>query len=102
MDDVQVMRYLARSLTHAASQHDWPAMQDVDAQIAALLASLKGQTLSAEKREALADLQQTHANVSRFCQAQSDDLEQKMASARRNREGATAYALFADAEDRGQ
>ncbi|MBT9427255.1 flagellar protein FliT [Enterobacter oligotrophicus] len=102
MDDMQVMHYLARSLRHSASQHDWPKMQDVDAQIAALLTSLKGQTLSAEKREALEELRQTHAMVSRFCQEQSDELEQKMARARRNKEGATAYAQFASVEDFGR
>ncbi|MEZ6876953.1 hypothetical protein [Enterobacter sp. KBR-315C3_2022] len=102
MDDVQVMRFLARSLAHSASQHDWPTLQDVDAQIAALLTALKGQTLGDAAREALAELQQTHAKVSLFCQAQSEELEQKMAKARRNREGATAYALFTEAEDAGR
>ncbi|MBF4167763.1 flagellar protein FliT [Enterobacter hormaechei] len=101
MDDIQVMRFLARSLEQAASQHDWPTMQDVDAQIAALLTALKGQTLSTEKREALAALQQVHARVSQFCQTQSDALEKQIARTRRNQEGATAYAHFASAEDLG-
>ena len=97
MDDLQVMRFLARSLEHAASQHDWPKMQEVDAQIAGLLMSLKGQTLTAEKRDALTALKLVHQQVSQFCQQQSDELEQNMARARRNREGASAYAQFADA-----
>lgn len=102
MDDVQVMRFLARSLAHSASQHDWPKLGEIDAQIAALLTALKGQTLSAETREALAELRQTHVRVHQFCQTQSDELEQKMAQSRRNRSGATAYALFSDAEDAGR
>ncbi|MEH0888074.1 hypothetical protein [Enterobacter sp. UNJFSC 003] len=101
MDDIQVMRFLARSLEHAASQHDWPKMQDVDAQIAALLSSLKEQPLNPEKREALAALQQAHLAVSRYCQLQHDDLEKQIARMRRNREGATAYAQFSATEDMG-
>ncbi|MFP2238786.1 flagellar protein FliT [Pseudescherichia vulneris] len=102
MDDIQVMRYLARSLEHAASQHDWPKMQEVDAQIAALLASLKGQRPDGEKREALHALQRVHQQVSHYCQQQSVALEEKMASTRRNQEGATAYAQFASMEDLGR
>ncbi|WP_368543875.1 flagellar protein FliT [Enterobacter soli] len=102
MDDIQVMRFLARSLEHSASQHDWPAVQDVDARIAALLTSLKGQTLTAEKRDALEALRQAHARVSEYCQTQSDELEKQIARTRRNQEGATAYAQFAGAEDMGQ
>ncbi|EMN5249384.1 MULTISPECIES: flagellar protein FliT [Enterobacteriaceae] len=102
MDDIQVMRFLARSLEHAASQHDWPQMQDVDAQIAALLTSLKGQTLTAEKRDALAALRQVHARVSQYCQTRSDELETQLARTRRNQEGAAAYARFASDEDAGQ
>lgn len=99
MDDLQVMRYLARSLEHSASQRDWPKMQEIDSQIAALLASLKGQTLSAQKREALGALRQVHQNVIRYCQAQRDELEKQLARTRRNQEGATAYALFAGTEE---
>lgn len=102
MDDIQVMRFLARSLEQSASQHDWPKMQEVDTQIAALLTSLKGQTPNAEKREALVALQQVHARVSQFCQTQSDELEKQLARTRRNQEGATAYAQFSSAEDMGQ
>ena len=102
MDDIQVMRFLARSLEQAASQHDWPKMQEVDAQIAGLLTSLKGQALSADKRDALAALQQTHTRVSQFCQVQSEALEKQIARTRRNQEGATAYALFSGEEDFGQ
>ena len=101
MDDIQVMRFLARSLEQAASQHDWPTMQDVDAQIAALLSSLKGQPTSTEKREALAALRQVHLRVNHFCQAQSDELEKQLARTRRNREGAAAYAQFSSTEERG-
>ncbi|ASV53677.1 hypothetical protein D3C76_972320 [compost metagenome] len=101
MDDLQVMRFLARSLEHAASQHDWPKMQDVDAQIAGLLMSLQGQTLAAEKREALMALKLVHQQVSQYCQQQRDELEQNMARARRNREGASAYAQFADVGEAG-
>jgi hypothetical protein len=102
MDDVQVMRYLARSLAQSASQHNWPDMQAIDAQIAALLTSVKGQPLNGEKREALEQLRQTHATVSQYCKEQSEKLEAQMATARRNREGATAYAQFADVEDFGR
>lgn len=99
MDDIQVMRFLARSLEQAASQHDWPRLQDVDARIAAMLTALKGQTLTAEKRDALAALKQVHARVSQFCQTRSDELEKQLARTRRNQEGATAYARFAGAEE---
>lgn len=95
------MRFLARSLEQAASQHDWPKMQEVDAQIAGLLISLQGQTLTAEKREALTALRTVHKQVSQYSQQQSDELAQQMARARRNREGASAYAQFADVGERG-
>lgn len=101
MDDLQVMRFLARSLEHAASQHDWPKMQDVDAQIAGLLMSLQGQTLAEEKRDALMALKLVHQQVSQYCQQQRDELEQNMSRARRNREGASAYAQFADLGEAG-
>lgn len=101
MDDLQVMRFLARSLEHAASQHDWPKMQDVDAQIAGLLMSLQGQTLAEEKHDALMALKLVHQQVSQYCQQQRDELEQNMARARRNREGASAYAQFADLGEAG-
>lgn len=100
MDDLQVMRFLARSLEQAASQHAWPKMQEVDAQIAGLLISLQGQTLTAEKREALTALRTVHQQVSQYSQQQSDELAQQMARARRNREGASAYAQFADVGER--
>lgn len=101
MDDSQVMRFLARSLEQAAGQHDWPKMQEVDAQIAGLLISLQGQTLTDEKREALTALRLVHQQVIQYSQQQSDELERQMARARRNREGASAYAQFADVGEQG-
>jgi hypothetical protein len=102
MDDVQVMRFLARSLEQAASQHDWLKMQEVDAQVAALMTTLQGQTLPAEKSDAVAALQRVYQQVSQYCQQQSDALEQKMAQARSQQEGALAYAQFAPQEDMGR
>jgi hypothetical protein len=99
MDDIQVIHYLGRALTQAASQSDWSQVQEVDKQIAALLSSLSGTPLSDEKRAALKALQQIHRQVNETCRLESEDLERKMALGRRNREGAVAYAAFMDDED---
>lgn len=99
MDDLQVIHYLGRALSQAASQGDWPQVQDVDKQIAALLNALQGKPISDEKRAALQSLLQIHHQVSKLCQQHSDELEQKMALGRRNREGAVAYAAFMNDED---
>ncbi|MCT4700666.1 flagellar protein FliT [Enterobacteriaceae bacterium H20N1] len=99
MDDLQIIQYLGRALSQAASQRDWPQVQEVDKQIAALLSALQGKPLADEKRAALKSLQQIHHQVNKLCQQQSDELERKMALGRRNREGAVAYAAFMDDED---
>jgi len=77
-------------------------MQTVDARIADLLRALQGQPLTDDKRDALGELQRVHQQVSHYCQQRSDELQDKMAHARRNQEGAAAYAQFADAEDAGR
>jgi len=99
MDDLQVIHYLGRALSQAASQDDWSQVREVDKQIAALLSALQGKPISDEKRAALKSLQQIHYQVNKRCQQQSEELEQKMALGRRNREGAVAYAAFMDEED---
>lgn len=99
MDDIQVMHYLGRALTQAASQSDWSQVQNVDKQIAAMLSALSGKPLSDEKRAALKALKQIHHQVNACCRLESEELERKMALGRRNHEGAVAYAAFMDDED---
>ncbi|VFS61226.1 Uncharacterised protein [Kluyvera cryocrescens] len=41
-------------------------------------------------------LKKTHQQARDYCQGQSDMLAEKMSLSVRNREGATAYALFTD------
>lgn len=99
MDDIQVIHYLARALQQAASQQDWPQVQEVDTQIAALLTVLHGKSLTEDKRAALAALRDVHHQVNLLCREASAELEQKMALGRRNHEGAVAYAAFMNDED---
>lgn len=99
MDDIQVIHYLAHALQQAASQHDWPQVQEVDKQIAALLIALSAKALSDEKRAALMMLKNVHQQVNTRCRESRDELEHKIALQRRNLEGAVAYAAFIDEED---
>ncbi|MBW1252899.1 flagellar protein FliT [Pantoea allii] len=99
MDDIDVMRSLADSLEQAAAHQDWSRLQQVDAQIASLLISLKGQSMDTEKREALQQLRAVHQRVNQYCQHKRDELETEMARTRNNQQGAMAYAQFSDAKD---
>jgi outer membrane PBP1 activator LpoA protein len=101
MNRVNTLLALGRTLKQAAEDHQWAEVQRVDADIATLLASLKGVTPDVPLYQALQAVRQLHQQVMDAAQAQSDVLAQKMALARRNREGASAYATFMDAEDLG-
>ena len=98
MDNLALIPWLARELEQAASHKSWPKVQQVDKQIALFLNDLKGQTLSPSLVKDLAELRQIHQRVYRICQQESALLEEKMARARNNREGATAYAAFMTTE----
>lgn len=99
MSYVSPLQALAQALRQAASDHDWPAVQRVDLQVATLLGEMKGKTLSAAEQQARDALQHIHRQAHDYCQGQLDIIERKMALSVRNREGATAYAAFMDAED---
>lgn len=87
---------LTQALRQATQDHNWPAVMKVDASIAELLLALQGKTLAADARQALETLKTVHRQAREYCQGESDRLAVKMNLAMRNREGATAYALFMD------
>ena len=95
------MRTLMQALRHAAADHNWPAVKNVDLKIAELLTAVQGRPLDAADSQALSELQEIHRQVRDYCQGQSDIIADKMALAMRNREGATAYAAFMDTGDLG-
>lgn len=96
MSTCHAMQVLTRALRQAAEDHNWPAVMQVDASIAELLGAIKAKTLTPDEREALDALKKVHRQARDYCQGQSDLLAEKMELAVRNREGATAYALFMD------
>ncbi|HEY2454441.1 MAG TPA: hypothetical protein VGI71_17870 [Scandinavium sp.] len=99
MDELAIIPWLARELENAASGKEWPKLQQVDKQIALLLSDLKGRQLSPSMTGQLAELRTLHRKVYQYCQQESDLLEEKMVLARKNKEGASAYAAFIPTED---
>lgn len=89
------------SLRQAAASHNWPVVQHIDLQIAELLGVIRDKPLDAVECKALQELRVMHRQICEYCQEQSDLIASKMTLAMRNREGATAYAAFMDAEDVG-
>ncbi|HAT3916973.1 MULTISPECIES: hypothetical protein [Enterobacteriaceae] len=89
---------LTQALRQATEDHNWPSVANVDGQIAELLTAMQGNTLTQAERQALDNLKKVHQQARDYCQGQSDMLAAKMNLAARNREGATAYAQFMDAE----
>lgn len=87
---------LGHALKSAAADRNWPEVMRVDAQLAAMLVSLRGRPLTPAMEQVLNEVQHLHTQVMRYCQTSSDILAEKMALSRRNREGAAAYAIFAD------
>ncbi|MTH46181.1 hypothetical protein [Intestinirhabdus alba] len=99
MSDALTMGTLRQALRQAAADHNWPAVVNVDRQIAELLTAIRGKTLNAEERQALQALRDIHRQVFEYCQGQSGIIADKMALTMRNREGAAAYAAFMDEGD---
>ena len=93
------LQTLAQSLRQATADHQWPAVQRIDGDIAALLGEIKGKTLDNAEQQALETLKRIHQQARDYCMGQLEIVEAKMALSVRNREGATAYAAFMDAED---
>lgn len=98
MNTLHVVQTLTRALRQATEDHNWPAVQNVDAKIAELLPAIRQNSLSAAEHQALDALKKVHQQARDYCQGQSDILSAKMNLAARNREGATAYAQFMDDE----
>lgn len=96
MSSAQALRALGSALGQAAADGNWQEVQHIDEKLAALLASLRGSSPAPDLRQALNDVQQQHKQVLACCRTQSELLAEKMALSRRNREGASAYALFTE------
>jgi enoyl-CoA hydratase/carnithine racemase len=101
MNPVNTLQGLGLALKKAASEGDWIEVERVDARLAEFLTQLKGTGQNAALRQTLEAVRQLHQKVLDCAQVESDLLEQKMALTRRNREGASAYASFMDAEELG-
>lgn len=101
MSHLTSLQTLAQSLRQVTADHNWPAVQRVDGEIAALMTEIRGTTLSSAEQQALDTLRQIHLQARDYCQGQMAIVEAKMSLSVRNREGATAYAAFMDAEDLG-
>ena len=96
MTEVRALLALGQRLEQAAREGDWATVQRADLQLADALFALRGRAHNAEMRQALDAVRQQHASAMRACGAQRDALAKKMALSLRNREGAAAYATFAD------
>lgn len=96
MSEARALMALGQMLAQAAREGDWATVQRTDLQLADALFALRGCTHGAEMRQALDAVRQLHADAMRECAAQRDALAEKMALSLRNREGAAAYATFAD------
>ncbi|EMH4164210.1 hypothetical protein RJ498_003515 [Pluralibacter gergoviae] len=81
MSEARALMALGQTIAQAAREGDWATVQRVDLQLADALFALRGRAHGAEMRQ---------------CAAQRDALAEKMALSLRNREGAAAYATFAD------
>lgn len=101
MSQVKTLLALGEALKQAAAEGRWAEVQRVDVSLAKFLASLSGVTPDASLHQALNTVRVLHQQVWECAQVESDVLAQKMALSRRNREGASAYASFMDAEDLG-
>lgn len=101
MSQVKTLLALGAALKQAAAEGRWAEVQRVDVSLATFLASLSAVTPDAPLREALNAVRSLHQQVMECAQVECDVLAQKMALSRRNREGASAYASFTDAEDLG-
>ncbi|UGS41812.1 hypothetical protein [Pseudocitrobacter corydidari] len=99
MSYLSSLQTLAQTLRQVTADHQWPAVQRVDGEIAALLGEIQGETLDNNEQQALATLKRIHQQAREYCMGQLEIVEAKMALSVRNREGATAYAAFMDAED---
>lgn len=98
MSTLHTLQTLAKALRDATENHNWPAVMNVDASIAEFLTGLGDRPLSSHERQALDHLKKLHRQARDYCQGQSDILAEKMDLALRNREGASAYALFSDVD----
>ena len=99
MSTLHTVQTLTQALRQATEDHNWPAVQNVDAKIAELLPTIQQKARSAAEHQALDTLKKIHQQARDYCQGQSDILAAKMNLAMRNREGATAYAQFMDDEE---
>ena len=95
---LHVIQALTRGLRQATEDHNWSAVMNVDAKIAELLTAIQGKTLEVDERQALDNLKKIHLQARDYCQVESDKLAVKLNLTMRNREGAAAYAQFADDE----
>lgn len=93
------LQNLAQSLRQATADHQWPAVQRIDSDIAVALVGIQGKTLTPAEQQALDTLKRIHQQARDYCMGQLEMIEAKMALSVRNREGATAYAAFMDPED---
>lgn len=96
MSTVTALLTLGHALKQAASEHDWQEVERTDRKLADALSALQDHPREPELLGALNEVHHLHKQVMHYCQTQSDILAEKMALSRRNREGATAYALFMD------
>ncbi|MEW5558688.1 hypothetical protein AB1287_00235 [Enterobacter asburiae] len=99
MSQAKTLLALGEALKQAAAEGRWAEVERVDVSLAKFLASLSSVTPDEPLRQALNTVSKLHQQVRDCAQVESDVLAQKMALSRRNREGASAYASFMDAED---
>ncbi|MGL5602363.1 MAG: flagellar protein FliT [Silvania sp.] len=99
MDDLLLIDWQTRALGAAAGKGDWESVASLDREIAGLLQTLGSQPLTEQKRHELLKLQRTHQQVLKLAQHSSQQLQQKMAQLREQREGAQAYSAFMDEDN---
>lgn len=96
MTAAQALEALGQALKQASADRNWDEVGRVDAQLARLLATLKGTAPDAALCPVLESVRYIHQQALACCKQHSNSLEEKMALSRRNHEGAVAYAAFMD------
>lgn len=99
MRNTDLINGLMVELKDAALSKQWVRLQDVDRRIAEQLTLLnQDKPLNKEMLSAIAKLQHIYAKTYESCRREHQQLAQKMAELRDNREGMAAYGAFETAE----
>lgn len=95
MFSITLVEKLATALDKATDTKDWQQVQQVNQQIAQLLTSWAGISLSPEQHQALGQLKVVFQHAYRCCGLQKQQLKAEVDKMRHKQEGITTYAAMA-------